>query len=120
MRKHVAMCLAAILATLSAAQGAAQAPPRPQDAGDPTETAGGPVDRLDRPQAAPADSGSERKRSVPSWAWDCRAARSGFSKQNWYLDNGAVGYAIVVLKVAAFVEAAKRGAIWRSGCPPMA
>ena len=28
MRKHVAMCLAAILATLSAAQGAAQAPPR--------------------------------------------------------------------------------------------
>ena len=34
MHRRIAMCLVAVLATLSVAQAAAQAPPGPQDAGD--------------------------------------------------------------------------------------
>ena len=67
-------------------------------------------DRFHRNAPGSTPSGSGRSgpsaTASTSWAWDCwrQAARWGFSKQNWVVNEGAIGYAIAALGVAAFIE----------------
>ena len=75
MRSTITMGLVAVLATLSAGQAAAQAPPGGQDAGDRIEADGGLlIDRIDPSVSGRSGAGAP---ASTSWAWDCwrRAAR---------------------------------------------
>ena len=103
MRNTITMGLVAVLATLSAAQAAAQAPPGGQDAGDRIEAGGGLlIDRLDPERLRQIRS--ERNRQYILGVGLLAAGGAVGFEQNWVVDEGAIGYAIAALGVAAFIE----------------
>ena len=98
------MCLVAVLATLSAAQAAAQAPPGPQDAGDGVEADGGLlIDRID-PERLRQIRTERNRQYILGLGLLAASGAVGFSKQSWVVDEGAIGYAIAALGAAAFIE----------------
>ena len=104
MRNTITMGLVAVLATLSAAQAAAQAPPGGQDAGDRVEADGGLlIDRLD-PERLRQIRSERNRQYILGVGLLAAGGAVGFSKQNWVVDEGAIGYAIAALGVAAFIE----------------
>ena len=102
MNRHIVMCLVAVLATLSAAQVAAQASPVPQDAGGRAD-GGLLIDRID-PERLRQIRTERNRQYILGLGLLAAGGAVGFSKQNWVIDEGAVGYAIAALGVAAFIE----------------
>ncbi len=89
MHRRIAMCLVAVLATLSAAQAAAQAPPGPQDAGDGVEADGGLlIDRID-PERLRQIRTERNRQYILGLGLLAASGAVGFSKQNWVVDEGA-------------------------------
>jgi hypothetical protein len=104
MRNTITMGLVAVLAMLSAAQSAAQAPPGGQDSGDRIEADGGLlIDRID-PERLRQIRSERNRQFILGLGLMAAGGAVGFSKQNWVVDEGAIGYAIAALGVAAFIE----------------
>ncbi len=104
MRNTITMGLVAVLATLSAAPAAAQAPPVGQDAGDRIEADGGLlIDRID-PERLRQIRSERTRQYILGLGLLAAGGAVGFSKQNWVVEEGAIGYAIAALGVAAFIE----------------
>ena len=61
------------------------------------------IERMD-PRAAPADQDRAHPPVHPGLGIAGGGQGGGFSKQNWVVDEGAIGYAIAALGVAAFIE----------------
>ena len=88
-----------------AAHAAAQAPPGPQDAGDGVEADGGLlIDRIDPERLWQIRTERNRQYILLGLGLLAAGGAVGFSKQNWVVDEGAIGYAIAALGVAAFIE----------------
>ncbi len=104
MRNGIVVCLVAILVGACASQAAAQAPAALEESGARMQSDGGLlIDRIDPERLRLIRT--ERMRQYMLGAGLLAAGGLvGFSKQNWELDEGVVGYAIAVLGVAAFVE----------------
>ena len=104
MRNTITMGLVAVLATLSAAPAAAQARPGGQDAGDRIEADGGLlIDRID-PERLRQIRSERTRQYILGLGLLAAGGAVGFSKQNWVVEEGAIGYAIAALGVAAFIE----------------
>ena len=104
MRNTITMGLVAVLATLSAAQAAAQAPPVGQDTGDRIEADGGLlIDRID-PERLRQITSERNRQYILGLGLLAAGGAVGFSKQNWVVDEGVIGMAITALGVAAFIE----------------
>ena len=98
------MCLVAVLATLPAAQAAAHVPPGPQDASDGVEADRVLlIDRID-PERLRQIRSERTRQYILGLGLLAAGGAAGFSKQNWVVDEGAIGYAIAALGVAAFIE----------------
>ena len=104
MRASIAICLAAVLVSLSASQAAAQSPAGAQDEGGQIGAAGGLlIDRIDPERLRQIRTERTRQFILGAGVMAVGGAL-GFSKQNWVIDEGAIGIAIAALGLAAFIE----------------
>ena len=104
MRTNIAIGLAAILVSLSALPAAAQAPAESQDSGGQVSAGGGLlIDRID-PERLRQIRTERMRQYILGAGLMAAGGLVGFSKQNWVIDEGAIGIAIAALGVAAFIE----------------
>ncbi len=104
MRTIIAVCLGAILVSLSAAPVAAQAPAASQDSGGQIGSSEGLlIDRIDPERLR--QIGNERTRQFILGAGMMAAGGVvGFTKNEWPVDEGVVGIAIAALGLSLFFE----------------
>ena len=104
MRTLIAVCLGAILVSLSAAPAAAQEPAASQDSGGQIGSSGGLlIDRIDPERLR--QIGNERTRQFILGAGMMAAGGVvGFTKNEWTVDEGVVGIAIAALGLSLFFE----------------
>ncbi len=104
MRTIIAVCLGAVLVSLSAAPAAAQAPAASQDSGGRIGSSGDLlVDRIDPERLR--QIGNERTRQFILGAGMVAAGGVvGFTKNEWVVDEGVVGAVIAVLGLSLFIE----------------
>ena len=116
MHRRIAMCLVAVLPPClrpgRRRTGGAWAA-----AGDGVEADGGLlIDRID-PERLRQIRTERNRQYILGLGLLAASGAVGFSKQNWVVDEGAIGYAIVPLGVAAFRGGAVRGAVEGAGKP---
>jgi hypothetical protein len=104
MRTIIAVCLGAILVSLSAAPAAAQAPAASQESGGQIGSSGGLlIDRIDPERLR--QIGNERTRQFILGAGMMAAGGVvGFTKNEWTVDEGVVGIVIAALGLSLFFE----------------
>lgn len=104
MRTNITMCLVAVLVSLSAAQVAAQAPAGSQDTDEQIGAGGGLlIERID-PERLRQITTERTRQYILGAGLMAAGGAVGFSKQNWVIDEGAIGIAIAALGLAAFIE----------------
>ena len=104
MRTSVAMCLAAVLVSLSGAQVAAQAPAGAQDEGGQIGAAGGLlIDRID-PERLRQIRNERTRQFILGAGMMAAGGLVGFTHNEWTIDEGVIGIAIAALGLAAFIE----------------
>ena len=104
MRTSIAMCLAAVLVSLSGAQVAAQAPASAQDEGGQIGAAGGLlIDRID-PERLRQIRNERTRQFILGAGMMAAGGLVGFTHNEWTIDEGVIGIAIAALGLAAFIE----------------
>ena len=104
MRTIIAVCLGAVLVSLSAAPAAAQAPAASQDSGGRIGSSGDLlVDRID-PERLRQIRNERTRQFILGAGMVAAGGVVGFTKNEWVVDEGVVGAVIAVLGLSLFIE----------------
>ena len=104
MRTRIVICLGAILVFLSTSQAAAQAPAALEESGAAMQSDGGPlIDRID-PERLRQIRTERTRQYILGAGLMAAGGLIGFSKNEWEIDEGVIGYALAALGLATFIE----------------